>query len=380
MRNPFTSRGEEFRKDFKDLSAVRAFFPGIPLVALTATAPPYMVDNIKKSLCMVNPKVVSANPNRINIYLNKKIRKANCYGYEGYDNILMPIASELYVQREQYPMTVIYMKLKYCGYVYSLFERVLGDRQYVGETRDPSSRLFVQFHAPQTNLMKKEIIHEMKRKDSRIRVIIATSALGMGVDAPCITHVIHIRPPSNIESYMQEIGRAGRNGLQAWATLYYNNSDVSENKENVSEEMKNYCKSHTICLRKVILEYLGFICRNQEKCCCVCDGHFKGTYEKLPCVTREKVRILPDENKAILRELISVELALHNKQIDSEYGATLFCLPTETDLDKLMEDIESIETESDLLDNHGIWNEICSSCVFKLISDYAPLKDQHKTQ
>lgn len=268
------------------------------------------------------------------------------------------------------------MKLKYCGYAYSLFERVLGEGQYVGETVYPSSRLFAQFHAPQTNLMKKDIVHEIKRNDSRIRVIFATSALGMGVDAPCITHVIHIRPPSNIESYMQEIGRAGRNGLQAWATLYYNNSDVSGNKKNVCDEMKAYCKSNVTCLRKIILQYLGFTQkRYQKQCCCLCDGSFKGTYERLPHVAREKVRILPHENRAILKELIGIELAIQDEEMDCRYGTLL---PTETDLDKIIDCIGAIKTESDLLEHHGIWNEICSSHVFQLISEYAPLKDCDK--
>ena len=52
-----------------------------------------------------------------------------------HEQILLPIAHDLAVQGEEYPMTIIYLKLKYCGYAYNLFERVLGDRQFVGETR-----------------------------------------------------------------------------------------------------------------------------------------------------------------------------------------------------------------------------------------------------
>ena len=57
------------------------------------------------------------------------------HGFASYDQILLPIAHDLAVQGEKYPMTIIYLKLKYCGYAYNLFERVLGDRQFVGETR-----------------------------------------------------------------------------------------------------------------------------------------------------------------------------------------------------------------------------------------------------
>jgi len=69
--------------------------------------------------------------------------------------------------------------------------------------------------------MKKESIQEIKKYDSRERVLFATSALGMGVVTPYVTNTIHISPPGTIEAYMQEIGRAGPMvGIQAKAALY----------------------------------------------------------------------------------------------------------------------------------------------------------------
>ena len=129
-------RGEESRREFKDLSAVKAFFPNVPVMALTATAPPHLLKRLKESLGLkANCKVANANPNRVNIYLDKKVRMSTHHGFASYDQILLPIAHDLAVQGEEYPMTIIYLKLKYCGYAYNLFERVLGDRQFVGETR-----------------------------------------------------------------------------------------------------------------------------------------------------------------------------------------------------------------------------------------------------
>ena len=75
-------------------------------------------------------------------------------------------------------MTIVYLKLKYCGYAYRLFEGILKDKQYSGNISDPVARLFAQFHGPQTKRMKKDIIHEIGKENSRIRVIFATSALG----------------------------------------------------------------------------------------------------------------------------------------------------------------------------------------------------------
>ena len=68
--------------------------------------------------------------------------------------------------------------------------------------------------------MKSEIFEEIKNETSNICVIFATSALEMGVDAPGITRVIHIRASPTLESYLQEIGRARRRGQEATADLF----------------------------------------------------------------------------------------------------------------------------------------------------------------
>lgn len=137
------------------------------------------------------------------------MRLGNNFGKDSYSAILEPIAEELAMQHENYPMTIIYLKLKYCGCAYAVFEQVLGENQFVGNTTEPKGRLFAQFHSPQTDRMKKELISEIKQEDSRVRVLFATAALGMGVEAPYVKNVINITPPRIIEAYMQEMGRAG---------------------------------------------------------------------------------------------------------------------------------------------------------------------------
>ncbi|XP_057299470.1 ATP-dependent DNA helicase Q1-like [Hydractinia symbiolongicarpus] len=249
--------GEEFKKDFKELSTVRTYFPKASMLALTATASPHHITSLVKSLNMSTAKVIRVNPNRKNIFLDKKIRKSNASGFESYENILLPIANSLNSVREKFPMTIIYMKLKYCGLAFNLFERILSTFQYVGFGKTPSSRLFCQYHAPQTKAMKQIIIKKISKKNSRIRVIFATTALGMGVNIPHVENVYHITPPSNLEAYVQEIGRAGRSEQPATAILFYNNSDVSANKTNVDKNMKLYCQTST-CLREHIQKHFGF--------------------------------------------------------------------------------------------------------------------------
>lgn len=106
--------------------------------------------------------------------------------------------------------------------------------------------------------MKKDILSGIKNENSRMRVLFATSALGMGVHAPYVVNIIHITPPSSLEAYIQKIGRAGRTGLSSYATLYYNNYDIGNNMKHVEESMKTYCKSQETCQRKLLLDYFGF--------------------------------------------------------------------------------------------------------------------------
>lgn len=228
-------------------------------MALTATAPPHLLRDLKQRLRLKNEcKIVAQNPNRVNRYPNKKVCLSKHHGNEGYDRILGPIAHELTIQRENYPMTIVYLKLKNCGNAYGSFERILGDKQYVGETSEPPARLFAQFHAPQTSRIKKDILSGIKNENSRMRVLFAKSALGMGVHAPYVVNIIHITPPSSLEAYIQKIGCAGRTALSSYATLYYNNYDIGNNMKHVEESMKTYCKSQETCQRKLLLDYFGF--------------------------------------------------------------------------------------------------------------------------
>ena len=268
-----------------------------------------------------------------------------------YENILLPISQKLIHERENFPMTIIYMKLKYCGIAYALFERVIRDK-FVGEDQSPCARLFCQFHAPQTSKTKKEILSEIKRHNSRIHVIFATTALGMGVNAPYVDNVIHITPPASIEAYMQEFGRAGRKGQNAKAVLFYNNSDIAANKENVEDDMKKYCLS-TKCLRSSILNYFRYPTVKQEKCCSsCCESYFDtGDVESECTYSRE----LSDEYRECL--MFDLENIFSQWRIEDSV-VDLFDLSTSdvNIISNILDNIGRIETAADILNNH-VWNE-----------------------
>lgn len=253
-----------------------ATFPSVPVVALTATASKNDVAAIKQSLNLKTPLEVIANPNRQNIYYEKVFRQGEDVDF--FDGLLKPIANQLKEDTVNYPLTVMYLPLKWCGFAFKFFQRHLGDGQYYPPSADalPENRLFAQFHAPQTRAMKEQILTELATPTSKVRIVFATIAMGMGVDIPSIRKVIHVGPPRTIREYFQETGRAGRDGKPATATLYYNNVDISKNKAGMSENIRIYCRLEDDCLRKFLLKCLDAKLINLNTaghlCCCHCES------------------------------------------------------------------------------------------------------------
>ena len=121
--------------------------------------------------------------------------------------------------------------------------------------------------------MKSLILDQIIRIHPTCRVVFATSALGMGVDAPSIEQIIHVGPPRTLEAYFQETGRAGRDGRCAKAVLYFNNSDIQSSRKDMDNAIRMYCKSKDTCLRKHLLKHFGYDTPENceaEECCDVC--------------------------------------------------------------------------------------------------------------
>ncbi len=242
--------------DYGNLSVLCATFPKVPVVAMTATASKSDRETIKNLLGLKQCNEVVGNPDRINITYEKHFRvgpDVDCL-----INILTPMAQGLLKEQICYPLTIIYIPLKWCGFAYKIFESVLGSSQYYpkGSAPIPENRLFAQFHSPQTKEMKDEVLKQLCSLESIVRVVFATVALGMGVDIRSIRNVVYITPPYTIQAYFQETGRAGRDGEHATAVLYYNNRDIVKNKPGMQEALRNYCRSEGECLRNILLTAL----------------------------------------------------------------------------------------------------------------------------
>ena len=134
--------------------------------------------------------------------------------------------------------------------------------------------LFAQYHALQTLAIKQQILKELSTSASKVRVIFATVAMGMGFDILAKRQIIHVGPPRTVREHLQETGLAGRDGKQSFATLYYNNRDIAKNHEGLSDDIRKFCCLEDNCLRRFLSKSLDAIDTKSigHLCCSYCES------------------------------------------------------------------------------------------------------------
>ena len=199
--------GYDFRPSYLTIADIRKDFPETPILALTATATPQVVEDIQRQLHFREPRVFRMSFERKN--LAYVVRKA-----EDKEEQLVRILSRV----EGSAIVYVRSRSRTREYAEMLCRKGL-DATY--------------FHAGMDDAAKDA--HQKEWTDARKRIIVATNAFGMGIDKPDVRLVIHIDCPSSIEAYFQEAGRAGRDGKKAYAVLLYNDSDLPKLQKRVSD-------------------------------------------------------------------------------------------------------------------------------------------------
>ena len=200
--------GYDFRPSYLRIVEIREYLPDIPVLALTATATPDVIDDIQEKLQFKQKNVFSMSFERKNI---------------------------AYVIRETedkiYEMTHILSKMQGSSIVY------VRSRKRTKEIAVELQRHGIQadyFHA---GLNPDEKIRKQNEwKNDQCRVIVSTNAFGMGIDKPDVRLVIHHELPGSLEEYFQEAGRAGRDEKKAYAVALFSQRDVAQLKKRVKEE------------------------------------------------------------------------------------------------------------------------------------------------
>ncbi len=199
--------GYDFRPSYLKIAEIRKDFPDIPILALTATATPAVVNDIQERLLFKEKRVFRMSFERKNLAYVVRFTDDK---EEQLIHILENVGGSAIVYARSRQHTRDYARLL---------------------TDAGMSATF--FHAGLESTEKDQ--RQRAWQQDEVRIMVATNAFGMGIDKPDVRIVIHMDCPSSVEAYFQEAGRAGRDGKKSFAVLLYNNNDIKKLRKRVDD-------------------------------------------------------------------------------------------------------------------------------------------------
>jgi ATP-dependent DNA helicase RecQ len=234
--------GHDFRPEYLMLAQLKQTFPNVPVIALTATADKLTRKDIVEKLAMTDPSIFVSSFNRPNIRYNVKPKR----------NALESLID--FLKKHDGESGIVYCLSR------SSTEQLAHDLQEQGFNA-------LAYHAGMDSQQRSR--HQEKFLRDEVPIIVATIAFGMGINKSNVRFVVHMDLPKNIEGYYQETGRAGRDGLDSEALLFFSYGDVNKlksfarvegNEEQTRialkklDQMADY-GNLTTCRRRFLLNY-----------------------------------------------------------------------------------------------------------------------------
>lgn len=252
----------------------------IPVIALTATATKTTRDIIKKDLCLNNCLEIILNPGKPNVKYNVE----SC-GKEVSENFKWLLDLLLQYGSKSPRIIVFFRQIKQIAEVYEYLETNLGMKQFAASEAKPRNgywnRIFGMFHMTTNKKIKREICKSFQDERGCIRVVLSSTSFSMGLDVRDVHTVIHYGPANDIDDYLQESGRAGRDPTISCNAVILKYK-YCLGSQNITPDMKNYVKAQS-CRRLMLLQPFSEdtlsltplhsccdICSVKCKCSCLC--------------------------------------------------------------------------------------------------------------